>query len=165
VQVVADVCSYPYSNYSPHFDREPLARSLRAAGFAYVYLGREVGGRPEGAEYYDAEGHVLYGRVAESPAFREGLARLLKGIAEYRVAIMCSEEDPAGCHRRLLVGRVLAESGVAILHIRGDGTVQSEEELAALSQSDQLSLFEEPVPWKSIPSVSPKRPPNSSSAS
>ena len=92
-------------------------------------MGRELGGRPAGAEFYDQEGHVLYSRVAESSLFLEGLERLQEGLREFRLALLCSEENPAACHRRLLVGRVLAERGVAIDHIRGDGRLQSEAEL------------------------------------
>lgn len=166
VQVVADVRSHPYSKYSPHFDREGLAKSLATAGLRYVFLGRELGGRPPGEEYYDADGRVLYGKVADSPPFQEGLARLERGLRDYTVALLCSEEDPGACHRRLLVGRVLGERGFSVEHIRGDGRLQTEPQLAAEAGPicpDQLSLFEE-LSWKSIPSVLPRRRPNSSSA-
>lgn len=137
VQVVADVRSSPYSKYTTQFDRESLLEGLRAAGYQYVYLGSELGGRPRGEAYYDAAGHVLYDRVVESPNFRNGVARLEEGLRQYVVAALCAEEDPRGCHRRLLVGRVLGERGVALEHIRGDGRLQTEAELAAAEpQSD-----------------------------
>src|SRR5207244_13278444 len=69
IEVVVDTRSQPYSKYSPHYDREPLRDALAAAGVKYVFMGRELGGRPDGAEFYDEEGHVLYGQVAESPVF------------------------------------------------------------------------------------------------
>jgi uncharacterized protein (DUF488 family) len=91
------------------------------------------------------------------------LARLEKGLRQSVVAVLCAEENPAGCHRRLLVSRVLAERGVVMVqHIRGDGRLQTEGEL----QDAQLSLFdgtEEPA-WKSIPSVLLKKRQSSSSA-
>jgi uncharacterized protein (DUF488 family) len=165
VRVVADVRSSPYSKYATQFDREPLLEALRAAGFQYVYLGSELGGRPRGDAYYDAAGHVLYDKVVESTGFRKGLARLEEGLRQYVVAALCAEEDPTGCHRRLLVGRVLGERGVAVHHIRGDGRLQTEAELtAAEPHSNQLSLFDEiEAPWKSVPSVSPKKRQSSSS--
>ena len=165
VQVVADVRSSPYSKYTTQFDREALMEALRTAGFQYVYLGGELGGRPRGAHYYDAAGHVLYDKVVESPGFQVGVARLEDGLRQYVVAVLCAEEDPAGCHRRLLVGRVLDERGVAVDHIRGDGRLQTEAELAAAEpHSNQLSLFDEiEAPWKSVPSVSPKKRQSSSS--
>ena len=133
VEVVVDTRSQPYSKYSTQFDQKDLKQSLAAAGLRYLYLGRELGGRPEGEEFYDPDGHVLYDRVAETPRFQEGLSRLEQGIREYRVALLCAEENPAGCHRRLLIGRVLLEHGIQVEHIRGDGRVQLEEEVAAAS--------------------------------
>jgi uncharacterized protein (DUF488 family) len=167
VEVIVDTRSQPYSKYAPQYDQEALKKSLAPAGIKYLFMGRELGGRPAGAEFYDAEGHVLYDRVAESPFFQEGLARLETGLRDSRVALLCSEENPAGCHRRLLVGRVLAQRGVSIDHIRGDGRLQSEAELIAEESGDdgQLSLFDHAAlaPWKSIPSVLPKKRPSSSS--
>jgi len=164
VEVVADVRSSPYSKYSTHFDREPLREALRAGGFRYVYLGSELGGRPHGEVYYDAAGHVQYGKVAESPDFQQGIARLEDALRQSVVAALCSEEDPAGCHRRLLVGRVLGERGVTVEHIRGDGRLQTEAEVAAAEpHGNQLNLFDDGDAWKSIPSVSPKKRQNSSS--
>ena len=162
VAVVVDTRSSPYSKYSPQYDRQALQAALSRSGIRYVYLGDELGGRPEGPEFYDDEGHVLYYRVAESPKFLQGLARLEHQLREARAVMLCSEEDPAACHRRLLIGRVLAERGVQIDHIRGDGRLQSEAELTQEEAGDdggQLSLFEHArIPeWKSIPSVSPKK--------
>jgi uncharacterized protein (DUF488 family) len=106
---------------------------------------------------------VSYVDVAESPAFRQGLDRLLQGAATYTVALLCGEEDPSHCHRRLLVGKALARRGMQVRHLRGDGRVQSEEELTAeedfRKNKGQMSLFaqEEADAWTSTPSVSPKK--------
>jgi uncharacterized protein (DUF488 family) len=168
VHVVVDTRSQPYSKYATQFDQDGLKPALQGAGIRYLYLGRELGGRPEGDEFYDEEGHVLYDRVAATAVFQEGLSRLERGISEFSVAMLCAEENPAGCHRRLLVSRVLLDHGFQVEHIRGDGRIQTEEEVAAESDPDrhQLSLFQkaEVEPWKSIPSVSRKRRPNNSSA-
>jgi uncharacterized protein (DUF488 family) len=125
VDVVADVRSHPRSRHSPQFNRAALERALDAAGIGYVFLGRELGGRPPEAEYYDAAGHVLYDHLAASARFRSGIDRLLEGIDGHRVAILCAEEDPAKCHRQLLIGRALAGRGVEVTHIRGDGRLQT----------------------------------------
>jgi uncharacterized protein (DUF488 family) len=168
VQVVVDTRSQPHSKYSKQFDQKELKQVLSRAGIRYLYLGRELGGRPEGKEFYDEGGHVLYDRVAETRQFQDGLSRLERGIYEYQVAMLCAEEKPAACHRRLLVGRVLRGHGIRVDHIRGDGKIQTEEEVAAETSPNpnQLALFEkdEAEPWKSIPSVSRKKRPNSSSA-
>ena len=168
VQVVVDIRSQPYSKYATQFDQENLKAALIGAGIRYLFLGRELGGRPDGDEFYDEDGHVLYDRVAATPFFQEGLSRLERGIREYNVAMLCAEENPAACHRRLLIGRVLLDRGFRVDHIRGDERVQTEEEIARETDPDrnQLSLFQkvEAEPWKSIPSVLRKKRQNNSSA-
>jgi uncharacterized protein (DUF488 family) len=170
VDVLVDIRSVPRSAYATHFNGEPLKVPLAAASVRYHFMGDSIGGRPEGDHYYDAEGHVRYDVIAQSPRFQEGLATLLKGLPHHRVALMCSEEDPAECHRRLLVARVLEERGVAVLHLRADGRTQSEadllhEEELARNPGGQATLFdiEEPQAWKSTRSVSPRSGPRSSS--
>jgi uncharacterized protein (DUF488 family) len=162
IDVLADVRSAPYSKYCPHFDKPALEVAVPEAGLQYVYLGRELGGRPEGGEYYDADGHALYWRRATAPEFLAGIERVERGRRQYRIALLCSEEDPAGCHRHLLIGRVLAARGTPLLHIRGDGRVQSADEL----ESPQMALFAdlEESAWKSIRSVLPREPRATSSA-
>jgi uncharacterized protein (DUF488 family) len=134
-----------------------------------LFLGDLLGGRAEGEQFYDDRGHVLYGRLAQSAGFQKGLARLLEGVGTARAALMCGEEDPSGCHRRLLVGRVLRGRGVDVMHIRGDGRVQSEEEVAREEEfsktKGQRTLFdmEEADEWKSTQSVLPRKAPASSS--
>jgi uncharacterized protein (DUF488 family) len=169
IEVLVDVRSQPYSRYASQFDAEVLRQAIIAAGLKYVYLGRELGGRPEGTEFYDAEGHVLYARVAGSPLFLQGIRRLENGLEKFRAAMMCSEEDPARCHRHLLIARVLADRGIGVDHIRGDGQIQDEAKLRAeaVSRHDrgQLQLFAEPEEgaWRSIRAVLPRKPrPNSS---
>ncbi len=161
VRIVVDSRSYPYSKYVPHFDRELLSSSLESRNIRYIYMGTELGGRPPETEYYDAEGRVLYFRVAASERFKDGISRLLKRNGEFRIAVLCSEEDPNTCHRRLLIARVLTENGVSVQHIRGTGTLQSEAELASNAATAQLEMFEIPnqdrlYEWKSIQSVLPR---------
>lgn len=170
IDVVVDTRSAPYSRFAPQFDRELLQRSLAGAGFRYLFLGSELGGRPKGEEFYDAQRHVLYGRVTVDRGFAAGIERLERGIADFRVALLCGEEDPAHCHRRLLVGRVLAERGHELLHIRGDGRVQTDADVAAESGkplvNEQPALFAEldEDQWRSTASVSPRKAPANFSA-
>jgi len=170
IQVLVDTRSYPYSKYAPHFDSSVLKETISNAGMKYLYLGRELGGRPDQLEYYDASGRVLYGKVAQTENFLEGIRRLESGLKAFKVAIMCSEENPSACHRRLLVGRVLSMRGVLLYHIRGNGTLQTEAELAAQEKNEvgidsQFVLFSEQKEdqWKSTQSVLQRRKLQSSS--
>ncbi|MBC8140047.1 MAG: DUF488 family protein [Armatimonadetes bacterium] len=121
---------------------------------------------PPEAEFYDEAGHVRYDKVAQCERFQAGVEKLLRGARRgIKVALMCSEEDPLVCHRHLLVGRVLEKShSVRVLHLRGDGRVQTtldaEGANAALpSLFDEVSDAALEKEWKSIPSVLRKRPP------
>ena len=111
IEVVGDVRTSPFSRFNPQFNRRDLQLGLNEAGIQYVFLGAELGGRPDGDEFYDPDSHVLYGRMAETPEFKAGLSRLLDGTKRFRVAMMCSEEDPVECHRFLLITRVLHGEG------------------------------------------------------
>ena len=147
VELVVDVRSYPASRYAPQFNRNRLASALEANVIGYVFMGAELGGRPKEAEYYDAEGRVLYPKLALSQHFRDGLERLEARLRQSRVAIMCSEENPVSCHRWLLVGLALQERGIEALHLRADGSAQAEGDLgaSAAAGASQLRLFEASV--------------------
>jgi len=168
IDLVVDVRSHPRSTFAAQFNREHLARALTVAGRRYEFLGAELGGRPEGSVFYDEEGHVLYNRVAETDFFDAGIRRVEEEAQLGRVALMCSEEDPSGCHRRLLVSRVLADRGATIEHIRRDGSLVDEDHLRVSfrAQTAQTALFDDSVeaPWRSIQSVSRKRALRSSSS-
>jgi hypothetical protein len=58
-----------------------------------------------------------------------------------------SSADPRGCHRRLLVGKVLAERGVELRHIPRDGSVEVEREVSPTP------------PWRSPQPVAHRRRP------
>ncbi len=123
VSAVADVRSAPYSRFRPHFNRDALATSLEPHGIDYVFLGRELGGRPDDPECYEG-GRVDYERVARTSGFRDGIARVIGGAARHRIALMCAEKEPLDCHRTLLVARALDEAGVAVAHILADGGIE-----------------------------------------
>jgi uncharacterized protein (DUF488 family) len=175
IQTLVDVRSSPYSRYVPHFNRLDLEDAVERAGIRYLYLGDELGGRPPTDDYYDAEDHVLYGRVATALFFLRGLERLTDEATLYRTAIMCSEEDPTNCHRHLLIARVLDGQGARVLHIRGDDREQTEVDLRPpepeVAQGDLWGMapetaqpVREDATWRSIRPVSRRNQPRSSSS-
>jgi hypothetical protein len=101
--------------------------------------------------------------------FLDGIGRLERGLRKRRVALLCSEENPEHCHRRLLIGRVLAGRGVRMTHVRGDGRLEVEPP-HDFGRHDggpqQLTLFgiDEDSEWRSTRSVLPRSPRESSSA-
>lgn len=170
IAMIIDVRSTPYSKYAPQFNGPSLAARLARDGIKYKSEGSALGGRPTESSYYDSDGHVLYGKLAESPAFQEGIARVEAAAVE-RVALLCSEEDPVGCHRHLLLARVLSNRGWPIGHLRRDGRIQEHSSVPSGSTGAdrwQGSLFESPSSredsaWRSLRSVSRNGPRKSSS--
>jgi uncharacterized protein (DUF488 family) len=158
IEVVADVRSSPFSRFAPQYNREDLERSLRGAGLRYLFLGDSLGGRPAREEHYDAEGRALYWAMSAEPSFQAAIERLEAGARTHRVALLCAEATPRDCHRRLLVGKVLAERGIALRHILPGGSVELEREVKLTAPDDQATLFGDPgPPWRSTQSVSPRR--------
>lgn len=170
VQVLVDVRSKPYAAYTPHFNKDQIEPAAHAAGLRYLYLGRELGGMPDNPGFYDDEGYVLYDRIAGTEPFQVAIGRVLTGLRKgYTMALTCGEDNPRQCHRRLLLGRVLREQGVAVAHILADGTLISEAELLDEERRapKQLSLFggeaEERLAWRSYRPILPKNAPNDTS--
>lgn len=162
ITALADVRSHPYSRHLPHFNKAPLQASLVQAGIHYVFLGRELGARPDDPGCY-VEGKALYEKIALTPLFLTGIQRLVKGTETHRIALMCAEKDPIACHRTILVCHQLRPFDLDIAHILSDGQLEShadlEERLLQLhnlkpleSEPQQLDLLDLLVP--SVPPLS-----------
>jgi uncharacterized protein (DUF488 family) len=123
VTAVADVRSSPYSQMYSQFNREVLAVALKSEGIAYSFLGKELGGRPADKACYQ-NNRVQYRRVAGTAFFRSGLDRVLAGVQDYRIALMCAEREPLECHRTLLVAPELERVGTTVQHIHADGSIE-----------------------------------------
>jgi len=126
IEVVADVRSAPYSRYCPQFNKDVIASSLQVAGIGYIFLGKELGGRPDEESCYKG-GRVDFRRVAEREEFKEGLERLLAESLKHCVALMCAEKDPLRCHRTFLIARHLGRE-LCIKHILEDGSIEEHAE-------------------------------------
>ncbi len=149
IDVVADVRSTPYSRFNPQFNREKLQAALADCGIRYVFLGDELGARTKDTACYDEAGRVSYAKLAATPSFRHGLDRLLAGMREHRIAIMCAEREPLECHRTILVARELEKVGAPITHILQDGSLEPHQEamkrLATELQLVGTDLFRTPA--------------------
>jgi uncharacterized protein (DUF488 family) len=129
VEVLIDVRSHPYSRHAPHFSKRGLDAALASCGIAYIPLGDTLGGRPDGVIVPTKERVRYFSEIARRPAFQSAMDTLVRYCESQRVALMCAEEDPTWCHRRLLIGRALLERGLStadLLHIRKGGALQAE---------------------------------------
>ena len=140
VQVLVDVRSQPYSRFAHQFNRENLEPVVTNAGLQYLFMGEELGGRQLGKIADHQERLAAYDRIAALPAFQRGIERVLTGAQEYRIALLCAEEVPTECHRRVWVARALREVGACVSHIRGDGRLDADDALGEIGL--QLGLFD-----------------------
>jgi|SRR5579883_1917036 len=141
VQFLIDVRSSPQSKFNPDFSSEPLERSLQAAGIKYVFMGDTLGGRPEDMSCYE-DGHVIYERVQARPFFQRGVERLLNALAQrLTVCLLCSESNPADCHRTKLIGVALNAAGVDVVHLCKNGERLSQAQVMTSLESLQGDLF------------------------
>lgn len=128
IEVVADLRSRPYSRFVPHFNRDALTNLLQEAGIRYVYLGKELGGKPQDLEGSLAD-QVVWEHLRARPQFQEGLTRLLQEARQARVCVLCAEADPARCHRSQLIAPELEARGAKVKHILPDGIILDHREL------------------------------------
>lgn len=124
---VADVRTIPRSRRNPQFNRETLPAALVEAGIGYAHL-PELGGRrrprPDspnaGWRNASFRGFADY---MQTPAFAEGLQRLMEMTGDNGLVIMCAEAVPWRCHRSLIAD-ALTLRGVRVRHLIGTATVR-----------------------------------------
>jgi uncharacterized protein (DUF488 family) len=127
IEAVADVRSHPYSKRLPQFSKTELQLALKRAGIQYVFLGQELGARRNERDCY-VNGQAKYERIAQLPAFAEGIARIQAGAKRMNLSLMCAEKDPITCHRTILVCRELVRMGLDVKHILDDGSLELHED-------------------------------------
>ncbi|NET57126.1 MAG: DUF488 domain-containing protein [Symploca sp. SIO2E6] len=155
ITALADVRSHPYSRFLSHFKRQELKEALARVGIYYVFLGKELGARPDNSECY-INGKAVYEKIAATDTFGEGIQKILQGSKKYHIALMCAEKDPLTCHRAILVCQHLRQFDLEINHILKNGDLESHHHLedrmlakhsltkfaGAKESPVQLSLFE-----------------------
>jgi uncharacterized protein (DUF488 family) len=123
VQTLVDIRHFPRSRANPQFNDDVLAPHLAAAGLGYVRI-PELGGRRGRSKTVDATRNAgwrvpafkNYADHAETPAFAEGLDRLVALATASTCAIMCAEALWWRCHRRIVADYALLR-GLRVRHI------------------------------------------------
>lgn len=141
VRFLIDVRSSPRSKFNPEFSGDALDRSLQSVGIRYVFMGDSLGGRPDDLACYE-DGHVIYERVRTRSFFQKGIERLQNALAQdLKVCLLCSEANPADCHRSKLIGVALGAIGVEVIHLCKNGERLSQAQVMASLESLQGDLF------------------------
>lgn len=141
ITAIADVRSTPYSEYMTCYNKGKIDIALKSASITYVYLGKELGARPQNQNYYQ-NGKTDFIKLAQGQEFKLGIERLVQGSKKYCIAIMCAEKEPLDCHRTILICRHLQKNIPNIQHILGDGSLkthsQIEQDLIDMTQANNL---------------------------
>ena len=141
VRFVVDVRSQPYSRHQPEFSREALKVGLTGSGLEYLFMGDQLGGRPDDPSCYTENGNVDYGVYRGHSLFQEGIRRLLTGCRRgYSLALLCSEGNPKNCLRSGLIGDDLQSKLVEVIHLLPGGGVQSQSEVMQSRTAGRMLL-------------------------
>ena len=129
IGAVADVRSTPYSSRFREYNREQLQALLRRNRIHYLYLGKELGARPDKPELY-SNGRADFRKMAATESFREACQRIRNGLSKMSICLLCAEKDPIQCHRTVLICHNFLKLYPAanISHILADGGIESQEQ-------------------------------------
>lgn len=102
------------------FSKTILGNSLKAEGVDYLHLralGTPKAGRDAARKGRVAEMRAIFDDHLAEPAAQLQLAELRALAGEKKVALLCFEADPAGCHRAVLADQLAAEDGFEIINL------------------------------------------------
>jgi uncharacterized protein (DUF488 family) len=124
IELLIDVRRFPKSRRHPHFNREPLAASLRESGIEYIWRGDLGGFRKPAPDSINTGWQVgafrAYADFMLTAEF-DGIVKEIEPLATAkRAAFLCAEALPWQCHRQLLADAFLAR-GWTVHHIMDGG--------------------------------------------
>lgn len=123
IEILIDVRTNPFSRFNPDFRHQKLELHLINNNIRYLFLGHELGGKPSDIDCY-TDGVVDYEKIKSKTFFADGVEEVIKiSRSGRKSAIMCSEQSPLQCHRKVLIGDHLKALGFEVIHIDKDGTI------------------------------------------
>ena len=137
IELVVDTRTNPVSRFAPFANRRTLTDLLESIGIDYEFMGGPLGGKPRDRSMYDANGKPDYRKMRSTDEFADAIDQLVGMASSRRTALLCSEEDPTLCHRRLLLGPSLQIADCRLLHIRKSGEIQKNAQLPRGDRYDQ----------------------------
>ena len=125
VLVVADIRAIPRSRNNPQYNKDELPGTLNSFQIDYAHI-PELGGRrnktktapDERNGFWDNRSFQNYADYALTPAFQDGLSKLIALGRKQTCAMMCSEAVWWRCHRRIVSDHLLAR-GETVFHLMG----------------------------------------------
>jgi uncharacterized protein (DUF488 family) len=145
VKCLVDVRSIPFSRFNPQYNRKALDENLSHQNISYMFMGDTLGGRPKDDASYDENHNINYQKLKTRPFFKSGMSKLRElSLKEEVTVLMCSESDPAQCHRCKLIGAELVKEGYDVMHIDKDGALKTHDEIRRRIKGEkQTRMFDE----------------------
>lgn len=110
VEMVVDVRAVA-SSRKAGFSKTLLGNSLKAEGVDYLHLrplGTPKPGRDAARAGRTDEMRAIFNAHLEEPAAQLALAQATELARDKRIALLCYEDDPNCCHRRIVADRIRA---------------------------------------------------------
>jgi uncharacterized protein (DUF488 family) len=125
IELLIDVRAHPGSRRHPQFNRGPLEQALAVHRIAYRWEGVALGGfrkpRPDSANVALRNGSFRgYADHMGSGEFTTAASGLIESARGARLALMCAEQHPSQCHRRL-ISDWLVSHDVEVEHLLKEG--------------------------------------------
>jgi uncharacterized protein (DUF488 family) len=147
VQLVVDVRTVPRSRTNPQYNADTLGGSLAPFQIGYERIA-ELGGLrgrspdvpPEANGFWENRSFHNYADYALSDDFARGLGRLLELADARPTAMMCAEAVWWRCHRRIIADYLLLR-GRTVLHLMGNGRVETARMTPAASERDGQLVY------------------------
>ncbi len=116
---IIDIRSIPYSRHAPWSNKSRLPDMLRPFNIGYTYLGHKLGGKKKPiSETRRQQG------VTPKAIYDDAIQMLLRLSLRDNLTLLCSEGDPANCHRQHIIAQTLLDSGTKVIHILKDGSLK-----------------------------------------
>ena len=148
IGALVDVRTSPHSAYYTIYNRENIKNILNRENILYLFLGKELGARPEDGALYTR--HIAdFKKISNSESFIEACRRIRQGLEIFPICMMCAEKDPINCHRTVLVANAFRNTypEVSISHIHSDLKIESQDRIdrriMALYDLEQEHLFKD----------------------
>jgi uncharacterized protein (DUF488 family) len=119
VEVILDVRAVAASR-RPGFSKTALGNALRENGIDYRHfraLGTPAAGREAARKGRTADMRAIYAVQLETPEAELAMELALGEAAERHAALLCYEREAAGCHRSMLVERMLERAAFEVKDI------------------------------------------------
>jgi uncharacterized protein (DUF488 family) len=116
---IIDIRSIPYSRRAPWSNKSRLPDLLRPYRIRYTYLGHKLGGKKQTVHTISRQQDVTPQEI-----YNEAIQLLIQLSMRDNLALMCSEGDPANCHRQHIIAQTLLDSDIKVIHILTNGSLQ-----------------------------------------